>query len=248
MSGLLCSGDLYLDRFDDAGASTGLVSLGYAKKFAITESADTKTRTSKARATFGQAASNVTIKKPAELEIEIDELPVSVLAMALMGGTAALTQAGSTITDEAVTAKLGIAVPLSKGNIAATGATVKNSAGDTTYVEGTDYLLERTVGLLTALAGGAISEGDPLKFSGTAGDISGTTIKGGAKPTAHCAAVLIGKNLDTGTDVIVRVDSGALAPTKEVDFMADDFVSVVLKGQLTTLSGKDAPYTVDLRS
>lgn len=247
MSGLLCSGDLYLDRFDDTGASTGLVNMNYAKKFSITESADTKTRTSKARATFGQASSNVTIKKPAEVSIEIDEIAVSVLAMALMGGTAALTQSSSTITDEAVTAKLGIAVPLSKGNIAATGVTVKNSAGDTTYVEGADYLLERTVGLLTALPGGAIADDDPLKFNGSVDAIAGTTIKGGSKPTTQCALVLIGKNLDTGKDIVVRVDSAALSPKKEIDFMADDFVSVELGGQLTTLSGKDSPYTVELR-
>lgn len=248
MSGLLCSGDLYLDRFDDAGASTGLVNLNFAKKFAITESADTKTRTSKARATFGQAASNVIIKKPAEISIEIDEIDARVLAMALMGNTAAATQTSSTVTEEAVTAKLGIAVPLAKGAVADAGFVVTDSTGTTTYVEGTDYTVERTIGMLTALSTGDIEDSDALKVSYSAGVIAGSTIKGGAKPSADCALVLVGKNLDTGKAVIVRVDKAALAPTSDVDFMSDDFVSVTLGGQLITLDGKDSPYTVESRS
>ena len=35
MSGILCAGDVYFDRLDDAGQSTGIVYLFDAKKFAI---------------------------------------------------------------------------------------------------------------------------------------------------------------------------------------------------------------------
>ena len=74
MAGILFAGDLYLDRFDENGNSTGLVQVGNATMFKITESSDIKTRPSRMKATFGQPLDTVAVHKPAELEISVDEL------------------------------------------------------------------------------------------------------------------------------------------------------------------------------
>lgn len=245
MSGLLCAGDVYFNRLDASGNPLGLVALGNTSKFAIKESADQKIRTSRGRSTYGQALDVVFVKKPSEISIAGDEFDANGLAIALLGDVSTLTQSSGTATAEAVTAKLGYWVPLAHGRVSS--VVVKDATDATTYVAGTDYLVNAELGMIQALTGGTITDGATIHVSYSYAAITGSAISGSTQPTVKGALVLDGVNLATQKPVIVRVDQASLAPNKEVDFKSGDFAGLELVGILATLPNKTSPYTVELR-
>ena len=244
MSGILAAGDVYFNRLV-AGVSQGLVYLFDAKKFAITEGADDVDRISRGRDTYGQLGDTVKIKKPAELDIEGDEVSASVLALALLGTSAAATQEAGTVTDAVVGLKLNAWLQLPHAYIEEAGVELTNNAGSTTYVEGTDYKVNRRLGWVMALTSGAAAVNNKLSYE--YGDATGDIITGGDSPDIRGQFVLDGKNLATQRDLIIYVDRGIVAPTEPLDFASPDFVKVALKGKMLTLSGQTSPYRVEYR-
>lgn len=247
MSGLICAGDVYFNRLDVAGTPTGLTLLGNTTQFAIQESTDQKLRTSKGRSTYGQALDAVYVKKPSEITIAADEMDAANLALGLLGTVSALSQTAATVASESVTpAVLDVFVPLANGNVSA--VVVTDTAGATSYTEGTDYLVNASVGMIKPLSTGTIVAAAELKVSYTAGVISGSSIGGGSQPTVKGGLILDGVNLANQKPIIIRVDQAVLTPNKAIDFLASDFAGLDLKGILQTLAGKTSPYTVEERS
>ena len=246
MSGLLASGDVLFDRFDDSGSSTGYVDLGNTTKFAIQEASEKKERISKVRNTYGQVLSSVAIKQPATISISMDEMEKEALAMALLGEVQPLNVQAGNVTDADVKMILGKYVSLGQDNV--TTVVVKNKAGSTTYKENIDYAVNRGLGFVRAIPGGAIKDGDVVKATFSYSALSGSTIKGSVKPTIRGALILDGLNLDTGEVIIVRVLEAVLTPSSEVDFKSDDFVGMELQGSLITPKGLASPYQVDIRN
>ena len=66
-------------------------------------------------------------------------------------------------------------VILAQGAKSVISAVVKNATGDTTYVEDTDYSLDRQTGTLTRLSGGAIASGATVQVSYDVPDLSAIT-------------------------------------------------------------------------
>ena len=85
MAGILCAGDLFWDRRDDQGKSTGLVHMGNATSFSITEASSIKERTSKQVASYGQVLDSVPIKGASKIAITLDELNKANLALIHLG-------------------------------------------------------------------------------------------------------------------------------------------------------------------
>ena len=309
MAGFLGSGDLYGDRLDDAGVSTGFVLLGNAKKFAITEETETKERISTGKTTYGQALDTASIKKPAKIAILLDNFDKDTLAMALLGDAVTLNQGAATTQTETITAKAGKFIQLALGNLASANFKVEANDGvvasarvdstayavgdfiipaaandhyykctvagtsdaapptypvdGTTVVDGTatwldmgtiilvkdtDYTVNYAIGMVESMATGVITDGQSLKVTYDANAIAGYTISGSTKPTIKMVLKLDGKNQASGKDVIVSVDEAVLTPSSEVDFQADDFISLELGGTLKTLTGQTSPYSVELRN
>ncbi|MDT0496526.1 hypothetical protein RM530_03990 [Algiphilus sp. W345] len=246
MSGILCAGDVYFDRLDDAGQSTGIVYLFDAKKFAITEPTQSVIRESRGRDDYGQAKDVVYIKSPATLAIEADEVNAAVLGLALMGDVAALTQADGTVTDAVVGLKLNASVQLPHVNINAVGVVLTNAAGDVTYVEGTDYSINRRMGWMQGLSAGAVATDNKLSYAYS--EVTGSTVTGGSKPVIRGRVILDGINLADQSLVIVDVPETRLAPTGELDFASGAYARVALSGLPRTLPGQTGPYTVTLRA
>lgn len=246
MSGFIGSGDLYIDRLSDLGASTGLIEIGNAIKFAITEATDLKERKSKGRDTYGQTLDTAQIKKPAAIAISLDDLNKENLAIALLGDLETINEGAGSVTDEAVTAIAGKFADLAKRNITAASVVVQDVTDTTTYIEGTDYEIHYRLGKLKALAGGAIADAAVLHVDYDHGAVSGSRIQGSARPTIRARLILDGKNFADGRAVQVEVDEATLTPSGEVDFLADDWTSLQLTGSLKTLTGKSSPYTVDM--
>ena len=87
MSGLLCAGDVYLDRLDANGNSTGLRKIGNATRFAINEPSERQQRTGRGRDNYGQVLDDVAIKQPSTIALTLDEVDKTNLAFALLGDT-----------------------------------------------------------------------------------------------------------------------------------------------------------------
>ena len=93
--------------------------------------------------------------------------------MALSDGSAPLGFAGENKTtaytgkevDEAATLNGTTAANLSKSNLTADRVKVTNEAGDTEYVEDTDYTIADTNGTITRIALGAITDGQTVLVS-----------------------------------------------------------------------------------
>lgn len=246
MSGFLGGGNLFVDRLDEQGASTGLIEIGNATKMAISETTELKERISKGRDTYGQTLDTAQIKKPATISIVLDDINRDNLAIALLGNQETINEGAGSVTDENVVAIEGKWAGLAKRNITAASVVVQDATDTTNYTEGTDYEIHYRLGKLKALAGGAITDGQTLHVDYDHAAVSGTRIQGSARPTVRARLFLDGKNFIGGASVQVTVDEAVLTPSSEVDFLADNYTTVQLSGSLRTLPGKSSPYTVDM--
>lgn len=243
----LGAGDLYIARYVN-GAFENFKGPYECRKFEIKPNVELKEQTSKGRSTYGQVIESVAIPQPSELNVELGEVNKESLALALLGTVAALSQASGTMIEEPVTAQLDEWVPLLHANLNASGITVTNTAGSTTYVEGTDYLLNRQLGWIKALTGGAIADGASIEVSGGYGAITGDEIRGSTQPQLRAKFKLDGKNFVDDAPCIVTVHEAVIAADAAFDFLADDFNVVTLPGRMKTPTGFNEPFTVHLRT
>lgn len=180
MSGRIFSGNLRIAPVDKNGVVQGHGYFGLlnAVKLALkVPAAENVDQISRKNGSTGQIISRAQIPKPTELEITVDDTDDQrVLALAMNGITAAYAQSSATITDEAVTAgALGDWVPLANRKVSA--ATITNTGASTTYVVGTDYLLDAEAGFILPLPGGAITANQALKANYTAPALTGKTVQ-----------------------------------------------------------------------
>lgn len=246
--GFLGAGDVYIARYNPALAAFEEFQGPYeATKFEIKAGSDLKEQTSRGRDSYGQVIESVTIPKPVDFSLELAEVNKDSMTIALLGTAAALVQAAGTLTDEAINAKLGAWVALSKQNITDTGLSVTDSAGTTTYVLGTDYDINYRLGWIRAIAGGAITDGEALKVDATYNAISGTRIRGATNSQIRMKVMFDGVNFADGLPVIVNCQEAVVASDAAFDFLQSDFAKVPLTGRLKTPVGATEPFTVDLR-
>lgn len=248
MSGLLCAGNVYIDRLTDAGVSTGLRRIGNANLLSLQESTERVQRISRQRETYGQALDSVEIKQPSQLSMTLDEIDSGNLALALLGESATVTQASGAFTDIEITAKLGAWVPIGKRAISAVTVGENVEVDPDTYVLGTDYELDLRLGMIRAIDGGAITEGQIVLVSGTAAAQTVAKVSGAVKPTIRAKLFVDGKNLANGDEIYVTIDETTLSPTSAVDFLSGEFVTLEMTGAPKTLEGKTSPYTVEIKA
>lgn len=247
--GFLGAGDLYIARYNATlGAFEDFDGPFEATKFEVKPNSDLKEMSSRGRATYGQVIESVPLPKPSDFSVTLAEVNKDSLALALFGTAATLNQGSGTITDEAITAKLGKWVQLSKENFATAGFVVENAAGTVTYVLDTDYEVNYRLGMIRALTGGAIADAASINVSATYNAISGTSISGSTQNQLRAKFKLDGVNFADQLPVIVNVWEAILTPDSAFDFLQNDFAEIALKGRLKTPAGKTEPFKVDLRA
>lgn len=157
------------------------------------------------------------------------------LAMSLSGQDSDVAVTGASVTDEAATAKLDKWVKLAQRNIASSPAdiVVTDDTGTTTYVKGTDYLVDYWTGRIKCLSSGDITEGQSLLVDYTYGDLDGFKIQG-MKTTQFEARVRF-----TGTDlshekrsVELIAHKARLTTAKGLDLVVDDFGTLDFEGAI----------------
>lgn len=242
----LGAGDIYINR-KVGGVSQGMVGPIYAEQFELQPSVETKKSTSKGKNDYGQVLETVSIAQPAQITLALKEVVGDVLVMAMLGTSSALNQAPGTMTDQALTVtKKGVWLPLGHKNL--TGAiTVENTGGTTTYVENTDYVLNRDMGWVKILTASAIAEAAVVNVSGTYGAATGSVISGATQTEVRAEIVFDGINQADGSKCQVTVWEAAIAADSAFDFLADDFGNVSLTGTMKTPTGKAEPFIVELQ-
>lgn len=240
----LGAGDLYIDRLVD-GVKQGRVGPIYADSLSITPSVNTVQSTSKGRYDYGQVLESVNIAQPSEFSMALKEVTGDILVMAFLGTSAASSAASGTMADQSVTIpKVGTWVEMGHKNLSELVSVETAATGGTTLVEGTDYKLNRPLGWIMALEGGAIDAGDSVFVSGSYAGATGTLIKGSTRTEVRAEIYFDGINQADGTQCTVLIHEAVLSPDSEFDFLADEFSNVNLTGTLKTPLGKDAPYEV----
>lgn len=239
------AGDIYINRMV-GGVSQGMVGPIYADKFEIKPSVDVKEATSKGRYSYGQVLDTVNLAKPTEFTIDLTEVTGDILVMAFLGTTAALNQTSGTLTASAVTITKGKWVDIGKKNLASV-VTVTNTGATVTYVEGTDYELNRPLGWIKVLTGSAIVDAASLKVTCAYSAATGSVISGSTLTEVRAYLVFDGINQADGTQVTVDVWEAVVSADSAFDFLGNDFGAVSLKGRLKTPTGKTAPYNVTVQ-
>lgn len=243
MSGLLLSGDIFIDRLTDTGASTGLIGPVNVTQLAINTPSNEVVRTSKRKATHGQALDVVKIAQPSEITIAFDDQPSELMAMALLGDTSVINQGSGTAENEAVTLPTNQRwVQLAHSNLAEAGIAGAIVAPAGPLDIAADLEINYAAGLVRARKGGAMEAGGAITLTYQYNAISGMAVKGGLRPQIRARIVGDMKNLATGRNCKLEIPESALAPTNPVDFMASEFVSTTLSGKIKLVDGKDAPF------
>lgn len=245
--GFLGAGDLYIRRYDPI-TQTFLPEEGpfEATKFEIKPNSDLKEQTSRGKTTYGQVIESVPLPKPSDLSVDLGEVNRESLSMALFGTATEINRGAGTITAEVVIAKAGKWVQLSKSNFAEAGFLVKDTTATTTYVYGTDYIVNWRLGTIKVLAGGAIDDLDSLKVSGSYNATTGTSIAGATQSQVRAKFRLDGINFADQAPCITTVHEAVLTPDNGFDFLGDDFATISLKGRMKTPAGFSEPFVTEL--
>lgn len=243
--GFLGAGSLYIDRIV-GGVKQGREGPFEVTRFEIKANSELRERVSKGRDSYGQVVASAAIPQPFDLNITMGEADKSGLSIALLGTAASVTQASGNLTAVDVVADHDKWVSLTKARLTGT-ATVTNAAASTTYVEGTDYLINREMGWFKALSTGSITDAQALKLTSAYDSIAATQIKGATAAAVRAEFTLDGKNLADDTPCVVTVYEGVVASDAAVDFLSDQFLEVPLPGRLVTPVGRTEPFVVELR-
>ena len=141
-----------------AGAAAGLVELGNASKLELSVKED-KQKLKDFSKQGGGTYSSVSRIDEVTVQMTLNDLNKTNVSRAVFGTESAV--ASGSVVDEAVTGYKGAIVPVAHPN--PTTVVVKNTAGSTDYVAGTDY--EVRAGGIYILDAGTITDAQALKVS-----------------------------------------------------------------------------------
>lgn len=242
------SGKFLMDLFDNAGNSTGLQLKGNCKSISIKGDSDTEEITSTDRDDYGVVLFSDVLPKPHTIDFVFNGFDVELFAAAFSGEASTSTQtSGSTGgTPISIVAKLDRFVEVGHRMISA--VVVKDSAGTTTYTEGTDYTVNPRLGVIQALSTGSITDGETLKIDCSWAAINGSLISGATRTTLLARVVIDGKERSSGRDFIFDGKKVRLAATTEITLIGDKFAEVSFSGTFQKPDDGSAVYDLTFLS
>ena len=245
--GFLGAGDLYISRYNPTtGLFDDFTGPFEATKFEVKPNVELKEMSSRGRSSYGQVIESVALPQPAEFTLELPEVNKESLSIALLGTESAINQTAGTLTDAPVTVtSKDTWLNIGKQNITA-GLVVKNDTGVTTYVLGTDYVLNKRMGWIKILPGSALVKDAVIEVTGAYGAVGGTLIRGATNSQIRAKFRLDGVNFADQLPVIVDVWEAIISADSAFDFLSNEFASISLPGRLKTPTGKTEPFQVQL--
>ncbi|MGE4572521.1 MAG: hypothetical protein AB7E09_07245 [Candidatus Izemoplasmatales bacterium] len=238
---MLGRGKIYFDRFDATGARTGLLDLGNAPAFSInieTEKLDHYSSRSGLRV----KDKSVILETNITVNFTLDEINVENLKLAFLGDTQGYTQTSGSASSESVTAIHDRYVELEHRRVS--NVVVKDSGEVTTYVEGTDYLVDASAGMILALSSGSITDGEGLSVSYDYASIDGQEIQAVTNPTVNGFLKFVGEPA-AGLAYEGRFWSVDLTANGEVGFITEsDWAQINYTAEIAKdeINHPDSPY------
>lgn len=241
--GFLGAGDVYINPIVN-GIFTGWEGPFEADKYEIKANGDLKEKTSKGRYTYGQVLESVDVPKAYDLNITLTELGKAGMALALRSVASDVAQTAGTMTDAAIEVFHDKWVELPRR--ALSGALTFKTSGDVALplVEGTDYIINRDMGMLKALPDGDLTDGQDIKVSAAYLGYAGSKITGGTAQSVRAAFRLDGVNFADQSTCTVDTWEAVVSSDAAVDFLSDNFGEVPLKGRMKTPVGKPGPFEI----
>lgn len=247
-NGLIFAGDLYMDRIV-AGAKTGRLLFGNVPNLSIIENVTQIVRTSYQRDSRGSALETHGDRQPAVLNLTSDEFNTQILSIVLLGDTVNVTQASGSITDESVVVRHGAWVKLASEQVSNVVVTEDQEVAPVTYVLGTDYEINARLGMIRALAGGAITDGQTVILAYDAAAVTKERIRGGLMPSGVPAELFLdGINVRTGQAIHLTVPRASLFPNGEIALLNGEtsFQQFQATATIERVIGETADYYLDL--
>lgn len=242
----LFAGDMFVS-FEKTDGTFGPAIMIRTDMISITTPSDKKQKPSKGRADYGQVFASAVLPKPTEFEITFSEMSRQLLAIQLSGDLQNITAAGGAFTDLPLVAALDAWVDIGRKNIDPTTIAIKNSTGATTYAKDVDYELNPRLGKLRAIPGGAITDAQALKASGTAKATTGTRIVGASKYKHVMKIEMDGVNLLTSQDGELLCPRAVVTSDQAFNFLQSDIAELKLKGTLEVPAPGQPPFTFEER-
>nr|WP_321238715.1 hypothetical protein [uncultured Tolumonas sp.] len=244
-SGLLLAGDVYISDILSAGNyGPAIGPINVSECQATPPTSEEKNRISNKKFNYGQNLDSVQVPKdPAKLSITWDTATKSLLADAVAGKAVSFTAASATFTDIEVTLSEDGYTELPNQDIDTASWSVTPKAGGSALVEGTDYEVNRDMGLIKALKSSAAIA---VKVTGKTKAVSGIRITGATEITKPRRVLIDGINLATNQKVRVIFHQVTFTAKGATDLMKGDFVEGQLEGTLVTPAGKDAPWEMKI--
>ena len=203
---------------------------------------------SKRRDRYNQAIYSEQQPGQSTLSLTLVAVPPAILASVFYGAAADITVTGTALTGIAVTfSASALSQPLGHTYIAASPApVVTNVGGSTTYVAGTDYVIDRRLGRIRRLPGGSIPATGEVRVACTTTTFTLVRIRGGVQPQRNFRLEGDFKNRPDQGDMRLTVWDAALSTDGEVDLFAAEPITITLTGPLITPEDKTEPYIVEL--
>ena len=135
----LGSGVLYASRLTESGVMTGIEKFGNATKFELQANAEFKEQTSTGRDDYGHVIASVTLQKPGNIKLAVNQLNQDSQELAFLAESEAVAITGDTVADENIVAISGKFVKVENQNVTITSVTRDNGSGAAAWAATTEY-------------------------------------------------------------------------------------------------------------
>lgn len=167
-----------------------------------------------------------------QIGLTVDTISKELLEIAFRGEATAFDESSGSESSETITALLGKDVPLA--NVLLSDVVVTDGGtSPTTYVAGTDYVIDVRNGLFRAIDGGAITNEQEVSVAYTFGARKGFRIPGGTRRFRNVALLFDGRSrrqADTGKIYRVQVHKCSLRMQNELELQQEGFMSFDFTG------------------
>lgn len=225
----------------DGYTDSGYEDLGNCPDFKITVATEKKEHIS-SREGLQKKDLEIVIKQTATGAFTLDEPNIENIKRFIMSdaGSTSTQTPGNDAAAQNFVADLDHWIDLDKKNL--TAVVVKNSTETVTYVEGTDYTLDKDAGLLMALSTGSITDDEALKITRTWGAATiqkahaaeSTTVKGHVWFVGNPAS---GRKLEVKGYV-------SLLPSGDMSLIGDDWMEFGFNMEFLTHASYTGLYEV----
>lgn len=192
-----------------------------------------------------------TLKTTRKVTLKTDNIDPENVALYFLGEASKVTVAGGAVAGEVIDGarvvegslfQLGFSAANFQGarDIEAASVVIKNAAGTTTYVEGTDYEVNYDAGLVRVVPGGAIVEGANLQANYTVNAHSREQVVSGA--TAIEGMLRFVSDNPTGDNADYTFPYARIAPSGDFMLKGDTWQEVDFTGDIIKLGSLPAMF------